>query len=138
MAHYAILDSNNIVVKVIVGKDENDNNTNWEDFYAQEFGMTCKRTSYNTCAGIHYDPDTRLPSNNQSKAYRKNYAGIGYQYDEQRDAFIPPKPYPSWILNENRCVYEAPIPVPDNTNPYRWDEETLSWIARQTEISNGN
>jgi len=126
MAHYAVLDENNIVVDVKTAGHESD----WdgEIGWFQELGIVHKRTSYNTRGGIHYNPITNQPSEDQSKAFRKNYAGIGYTYDEQRDAFIPPKPYPSWILNEDTCLYEAPIPYPNDGNIYRWDEETLSWI----------
>ena len=121
MAHYAFLDENNIVVSVIVGKDEGEDGIDWEEFYG------AKRTSYNTFAGVHYDGETRLPSNDQTKAYRKNYAGIGYSYDLVRDAFIPPKSFDSWILNEQTCQWEAPVPYPTDGQEYYWDEETLSW-----------
>lgn len=106
MAHYAFLDENNIVINVIVGKDENEDGIDWEEFYG------AKRTSYNTKGGIYYDSQTGEPHVDQSKAFRKNYAGIGYTYDPARDAFIPPKPYPSWILNEDTCLWEAPVPYP--------------------------
>ena len=86
-----------------------------------------KQTSYNTIGGIHYNPITNKPSEDQTKAFRKNYAGIGYYYDEQRDAFIPPKPYNSWVLNEDTCLWESPIPYPNDENMYEWNEETLSW-----------
>ena len=126
MAHYAIIDENNIVTYVHVGKDESDivldnngNPINWETYY------NAKRTSYNTNGGIHYF--NGIPSENQSKAFRKNYAGIGYYYDEIRDAFIPPKPYPSWILNEDSCLWESPIPYPSDGNNYVWNEATENW-----------
>lgn len=121
MAHYAYLDSNNIVTMVVVGKDENDLPGNWEQYYG------AKRTSYNTKGGIYYDPRTNSPTEDQSKAFRKNYAGVGYYYDETRDAFIPPKSFNSWILNENSCDWEAPIPYPNDGKIYIWDEDTLSW-----------
>lgn len=129
MAHYVILDENNIVINGHVGRDESDivldNNGNpidWEIYYG------AKRTSYNTYGGVHYKSDNNTPSEDQSKAFRKNYAGIGYTYDEQRDAFIPPKPYPSWILNEFSCLWESPIPYPNDGNRYYWNEDTLSWV----------
>ena len=134
MAHYAQLDSENIVVNVFVGKDEDDlvdGVEDWELYYAPE-EYTVKRTSYNTFGGIHYsvsEDGNRVPSEDQAKALRKNYAGIGYSYDPERDAFIPPQPYESWILNENTCLWEAPIPLPSDENLYVWDENTLSWIA---------
>jgi hypothetical protein len=121
MAHYAFLDANNIVVNVITGIDEGTDDIDWEEFYG------AKRTSYNTKGGIYYDPITNLPHEDQSKAYRKNYAGIGYSYDPVKDAFIPPKSFDSWILNEDTCNWEAPVPYPNDGNEYYWDEETLSW-----------
>jgi hypothetical protein len=90
------------------------------------------QTSYNTRGGIHYDESTGAPSIDQSKSLRKNYAAIGYTYDIDRDAFIPPKPYPSWNFNEITCLWEAPILAPISNDPavqYKWDENSLSWIA---------
>jgi hypothetical protein len=128
MANYASLNQNNIVVNVYVGRDETDivldnngNPINWENYYY------AKQTSYNTRGGIYYEADNNTPSQDQTKAFRKNYAGIGYYYDEQRDAFIPPKPYASWILNELSCLWESPIPYPNDGNMYIWNEETQSW-----------
>jgi hypothetical protein len=125
MAHYAFLDQNNIVTEVIVGKDES--NFDWEMQYGMFRGQACKRTSYNTHGGIHYDSNNE-PSADQSKAFRKNYAGIGYSYDPQRDAFIPQKPLPSWILDDFSCLWIAPIPKPADEKDYQWDEESQSWI----------
>jgi hypothetical protein len=125
MAHYAYLDENNIVTEVIVGKDEDDivldengNQINWEVYYG------AKKTSYNTVGGVHLLGGT---------AYRKNYAGLGYTYDEGRDAFIPPRPFLSWNLNEETCLWECPIQIPDNIegHVWMWDEETLSWKQLQ-------
>jgi hypothetical protein len=127
MAHYAFLDDQNIVTEVIVGIDEV-TDTNWEQWYGNFRGQVCKRTSYNTRGGVHYDPNTNQPSADQSKAYRKNYAGIGYSYDATLDAFIPPQPYPSWILNETSCLWEAPVPYPNDGHRYRWDEATQQWV----------
>jgi hypothetical protein len=120
MAHYAFLDSNNIVTHVIVGKDENEGGIDWEEFYANEVGQVCKRTSFNTVGGRHLNGGT---------PFRKNYAGIGYFYDVQRDAFIPPKSYPSWVLDETRGLWVAPVtrPVPIDDLSVMWNEETLSW-----------
>ena len=81
-----------------------------------------KQTSYNTIGGIH---------TNNGTPFRKNHAGIGYTYDEDRDAFIPPKSYPSWILNEFTCLWEAPVAMPINDNKYSWNEQTLSWDLRE-------
>lgn len=86
------------------------------------------QTSYNTRGGVHYNPETNQPSTDQSKALRKNYAGIGFTYDKQRDAFIPPKPYNSWVLNEETCLWDAPAAMPNDGKHYKWDEATLSWV----------
>jgi hypothetical protein len=125
MAHYAFLDENNVVTEVIVGKDES--NFDWETKYGMFRGQTCKRTSYNTRGGVHYDPNTNEPSADQSKAFRKNYAGIGYVYDAKLDAFIPPKMFLSWVLNEQSCLWEPPVSYPLDGNRYDWNEETKSW-----------
>lgn len=119
MAHYAFLDENNIVTEVITGIDETEliEGLQPEIWYGNFRGQTCKRTSYN--ANI-----------------RKNYAGIGYTYDEARDAFIPPKPYPSWVLNEETCRWNAPIPNPNDGVMYQWDEESGDWIAIISEQEN--
>ena len=86
-----------------------------------------KQTSYNTKCGNHYLPNNSNLSNTQEKAFRKNFAGIGYTYDEARDAFIPPKPFNSWILNESTCLWESPIPYPQDNNRYKWNEQNQSW-----------
>jgi len=127
MAHYSFLDKNMKVVEVIVGKDENEGIHDWEVYYGSKRGMICKRTSYNTRGGVHYTDGE--PSDDQSKAFRFNYSGIGYTYDEERDAFIPPKPFESWVLNEDTCLWEAPVAMPDDGEMYRWDEESLDWVA---------
>ena len=120
MAHYAFLDSNNIVTEVIVGKDEGENGIDWEQHYGEFRGQTCKRTSYNTSGGAH---------NNGGTPYRKNYAGIGYTYDSVRDAFILPKPFASWILVEDTCQWEAPTPMPvEEGKIFVWNEDTTSWV----------
>jgi hypothetical protein len=132
MAHYAFLDKNNVVVQLIVGKDEGEDGIDWEVFYANEVGLPCKRTSYNTRRGVHYKSDGNTPTEDQSKAFRKNHGGIGFTYDAVRDAFIPPKPYPSWLLDEATCDWAAPVPKPIDSSRYRWDESTTSWV----EVSN--
>jgi hypothetical protein len=124
MAHYAFLDENNVVTEVIVGIDEDDDSIDWEAHYGAIRGQTCLRTSYNTTNGTHV---------NGGVPFRKNFAGIGYTYDPERDAFIPPKYYASWVLNEDTAQWEPPIPLPERGNPpkqFMWDEETLSWKAR--------
>ena len=128
MAHYAFLDENNIVTEVIVGKNENEENIDWEVQYGNFRGQTCKQTSYNTQGGVHGLGGTPL---------RKNYAGIGYTYDSQRDAFIPPKPFASWQLNDASCLWESPTPYPtdvgtaESPKRYTWNEETLAWTLVQ-------
>ena len=128
MAHYAFLDENNTVIEVIVGKNENEDNIDWEVQYGNFRGQTCKRTSYNTQGGVHGLGGTPL---------RKNYAGVGYTYDSQRDAFIPPKPFASWQLNDASCLWEAPTPYPTDVGTaeapkrYVWNEETLAWTLVQ-------
>ena len=116
MAHYAFLDENYIVTEVIVGRDES--NFDWERHYGDIRGQLCKRTSYNTAGGVHKENGT---------PFRKNYAGIGFTYDASRDAFIPPKPYNSWILNEDSCLYEAPIAYPNDNKQYVWNEKSQAW-----------
>lgn len=85
------------------------------------------QTSYNTRGGVHYQADSNTPSADQSKALRKNYAGIGYTYDAVKDAFIPPQPFASWTLNDTTCLWEAPVAMPTDGKPYQWDEATTSW-----------
>ena len=126
MAHYAFLDNNNIVTKVIVGIDETETieGLDTETWYGNFKGQTCKRTSYNTQGGVHANGGT---------PYRKNYAGIGYTYDAARDAFIPPKPFESWVLNENTCQWQAPTSMPMvEGKQYYWSENSLSWIELPT------
>ena len=128
MAHYSFLNMQNIVTEVIVGKDETDGPTNWEIHYGNFREQVCKRTSYNTRGGVYYDPATGQPAEDQSKAFRKNYAGIGYTYDSSKDAFIAPKPYASWTLNNTTCKWEAPVTFPTDEKPYRWNEDTTNWV----------
>lgn len=109
MAHYAFINEHNIVLEVIAGKDETDTSNDWEQVYSEARGLTCKRTSYNG-------------------NIRKNYAGIGYTYDEQRDAFIPPKPFESWTLDEETCRWVAPKPYPSEEKLYVWVEALLDWV----------
>ena len=124
MAHYAFIDSNNVVVKVITGVDENitqdDNGTPvggsteaWERFYESQSwhsGLTCKRTSYNATNG-----------------FRKQYAGIGYTYDAVNDVFVAPQPFPSWTLDGNHD-WQPPVPCPDDGKRYAWFEPNRQWI----------
>ena len=119
MAHFVEIDSNNVVLRGVVVSD--DNQDRGHDFLANDLnlGGTWLQTSYNTSGGVHRLGDT---------PFRKNYAGIGYTYDAGRDAFIPPKPYPSYTLNESTCCWDAPTPYPSDGKPYLWVEASLSWV----------
>jgi hypothetical protein len=120
MSHWAEIDNNNIVVRVTSGSnDEPDEGYQW---LIDNLGGTWIKTSYNTYGGVHSEGGTPL---------RKNYAGIGYTYNEELDAFIPPKPYESWVLNQGTCLWEAPVPYPQDEKQYGWDEATTSWIEIQ-------
>lgn len=125
MAHYAFLDENNIVTEVIVGVEEGTDGYDWEQRYGEFRGQACKRTSYNTRGGIHSEGGT---------PFRKNYAGIGYRYDENLDAFIAPQPYPSWFLNTLTCLWEPPFPRPNDGKRYYWDEANQSWIELPDQV----
>jgi len=128
MAHYAFLDNNNVVTHVIVGRDETDRFAgvaDWEEWYANEFGQTCKRTSYNTHGGVHVEGGV---------PFRGNYARRGFIYNDTLDAFIPPQPYPSWMLNETTCLWDAPVAHPNDDLLYTWDEASQSW----QEVTDGN
>tara|TARA_B100000927_G_C16344895_1_gene420877 strand:- start:91 stop:459 length:369 start_codon:yes stop_codon:yes gene_type:complete len=119
MAHFAKLDENNIVVLVVHGRQEDDGK---EAEISARTGDTYKQTSYNTKGGVHRKGGTPL---------RKNYAGKGYTYDASRDAFIPPKRYASWTLNEDTCLWEPPVARPsdmDKTKLYNWDEDNTQWV----------
>ena len=124
MSHFAKLDENNVVIFVTVGRQEDDGRE--ADLY-ERTGDVYKQTSYNTYGGVYYDPTTNQPAADQSKAFRKNYAGIGYTYDETRDAFIPPKPFPSWLLDEATCQWQAPVPRPTDGLSYFWNEALVDW-----------
>jgi len=116
MAHFAELDDNNVVLQVIVGVDEP---LDGEAIYHETTGTVWKKTSYNTRAGEHLLGGT---------PFRKNYAGIGYTYDPDRDAFIPPRPFPSWTINEQTCQWDSPVPMPTDEKRYAWDEQTCQWV----------
>jgi hypothetical protein len=116
MSHFAKLDKDNVVVCVTAGRQEDDGK---EEELSVRTGDVYKQTSYNTVGGVHLLGGV---------PFRKNFAGIGYTYDEQRDAFIPPNPFPSWNLNEQTCLWNPPIPKPLNGKFYVWNEETLSWV----------
>jgi hypothetical protein len=115
MSHFAKLDENNIVIFVTVGRQEDDGK---EAELCERTGDVYKQTSYNTFAGVHALGGT---------PFRKNFAGIGYTYDETLDAFIPPKPYSSWTLDESTCLWEAPVPYPTDGFTYTWNEADTDW-----------
>lgn len=111
MSHWAEIDENNVVTRVLVGDNNDpaqDEGLSWLEI---NLGGTWIKTSYNAA----------------TNRFRKNYAGVGYTYDETRDAFIPPKPYDSWLLNEGTCQWYAPIPYPQDDKMYVWDEDSTSW-----------
>jgi len=125
MAHYAILDENNIVVDIIKGVDEDDTSTlpsefsSWEDFYSDQKNMVVKRTSINTRYNEHTDNGT---------PFRGNYAGKGMVYDAANDMFINPQPYDSWILNTDTARWEAPVAMPEvEGESYSWNESGQTW-----------
>ena len=118
MAHFAQLDENNIVTQVIVVSNEDikDSEGNESEFTGIAF---CKSL---------LGPNTIWKQTSYNNNIRKNYAGIGFTYDATRDAFIPPKPFNSWLLNETNCIWESPVAYPNDGNMYAWDEETTSWL----------
>jgi hypothetical protein len=123
MAHFAKLDENNVVIFVTVGRQEDDGK---ELELSERTGDVYKQTSYNTVGGVHYNSEGQ-PSADQSKAFRYNFAGIGFTYDEERDAFIPSKPFGSWVLNESTCQWQPPVAYPTDGLTYSWNENTIQW-----------
>jgi len=123
MAHYAFLDENNIVTLVIPGKHEDEDGIDWEQHYGEIKGQVCKRTSYWTRHNKHRNGGT---------PFRGNFAGIGDKYLPEHDIFVqwPPR-WPSWVLNVEKCRWEAPVPYPADKHEYRWDEENQQWVFVQ-------
>ena len=127
MAHFAKLGKGNIVTAVhVVSNDIATTEQEGMDFLNNLYQSrdVWKQTSYNTKGGVHQLGGT---------SFRKNYAGVGYKYDQTRDAFIPPKPFDSWILNENTCLWEAPTEHPNDGQYYTWNEETRQWDVDNSE-----
>ena len=120
MAHFAELDENNIVVRVNHAPD----NITEEEIRAR--GLNVRKCSYNTRGGVHYDPITGLESEDQSKAFRMNYPGPGWKYDESIDGFILPQPYPSWTLDSTTGNWNPPVAQTDENT--KWDEASQSWV----------
>lgn len=134
MAHFAKIDANNVVTEVLVIDQETVNTGNFGD------PASFVQTSYNTRGGIYYTPNTNTPDPDQSKAFRKNYAGIGYVWLPNGPGgagFAPPSPYPSWVLNSFSYYWEPPVPMPTPNNPpyYVWDEATQSWVETPTPVA---
>jgi hypothetical protein len=128
MDYYALMDENNKVLRVITGrnhKDLFDEVSSWEDYYEKINQLKCKRTCLHTSSGFYIDPETGKKS--KAKAFRKNGAGVDYIYDEDLDAFIPPKLYPSWVLDEETCNWNPPIPYPTDDKRYIWNEDNQNW-----------
>jgi hypothetical protein len=128
MAHYVkVVDGT--VVNGIVAEPE------FFDTFVDSSPGEWIKTSYNIRGGVYYDPATGEPHADQAGMIaadegrqRKNYAGLGYTYDRTRNAFIPPKPFASWTLNEDSCLWEPPVALPTDGKVYRWDEETTNWV----------
>lgn len=129
MSHWAELDNNNVVLRVLVGDNNDPNGDEGYQWLIDNLGGNWIKTSYNAYAGKRIDPETNEFTD--QPGFRKNYAGEGYIYDSNKDAFIPPKPYNSWVLDEETCLWNAPVSMPSDGKKYKWDEESLSW-----EISN--
>ena len=128
MAHFAELDENNIVIRVLVGDNNDPNGDEGYQWLIDNLGGTWVKTSYNAVAGKRRDPETNEITD--EPGFRKNFGQPGYTYDLQKDAFFPPKPEKkeSWILNEDTFLWEAPSPYPNDGFNYAWDESSLSWI----------
>lgn len=125
MGHYAKV-VNGVVTNVIVAEPE------FFQSFTDDSPGEWIQTSYNTRGGIHYIPDSDVPSEDQSKALRKNYARVGGVYDNERDAFYEPQPYPSWTLDETTCFWIPPVPYPADGDLYEWNEDTKTWDALPT------
>lgn len=123
MAHYAKISDGQVVDVQVIVNGAFDNPETW---LTETFGGTWMQTSYNTRGGVHYTEGQ--PSSDQTKALRFNYAGVGFTYDADRDAFIPPKPFDSWVLDEATCLWVAPIDYPADGGEYVWDEATTDWV----------
>ena len=119
MAHFAQLNQDNIVTQVVVVSDVD--TCNEEGYEVEEIGQQFLKNMYGDY--------TRWVKTSYNNKIRKNYAGIGYTYNEELDAFIPPKPFESWVLDENICQYVAPVPMPDPNKFYMWDEENQKWYT---------
>jgi len=131
MSHYARINGITMKVdKVIVAEHDFIKTLPDYDFWV--------KTSYNIHGGVYYDPATGQPAEDQSiiisdeARKRKNFASIGFTYDQNQDAFIPPQPFASWTLNEETCLWQAPVAYPSDDKRYQWDEETLTWVEEKS------
>ena len=132
MAHFARIDENNIVTEVLVVSNMYEHRG--EDYLANDLGLGGRwiKTSFNSVGGKKRNPETNEITD--EPGLRKNYAGIGYKYDEELDAFIPPKPFNSWILNLETCLWDAPTPYPQDDRVYKWVEDDLNWQPLESEV----
>ena len=123
MSHFAEINNDGIVQNVIVAEQD------FIDSGAVGDSSNWIQTSYNTRGGVHYSPNSHEPDS--GIALRKNYAGIGYTYDSTRNAFYAPQPYPSWLLDDDTCQWDAPVPMPDDGKRYIWDESITNWVEEE-------
>ena len=119
MSHFAKVKSRKVLEVIVAEQD-------FINALPKETGVKWVQTSYNTRGGVHFKPNSDEPSGEDG--LRKNYAGVGMTYDTGRDAFYPPKPFPSWVLNEDTCLWEAPTAMPDNDKFFQWDESKKEWV----------
>lgn len=127
MAHFAEIDENNIVTRVIVTDNDHPDGDEGHSEITRELGGRWLKTSYTSISGRKRNPNTGEFIDG-AEHFRYNYAGVGFTYDEELDAFIPPKQFDSWVLDEAKCIWMPPTPMPENRGPFMWDEESLSWI----------
>jgi hypothetical protein len=126
MAHWAELDENNVVTRVLVGDNNDPAGDEGYQWLIDNLGGNWVKTSYNAAGGKRRNPETGEITD--EPGFRKNYAGIGFTYDSTLDAFIPPKTFNSWVLNEDTCLWNAPIPMPvEEGKFFVWNEEALNW-----------
>lgn len=127
MSHWAELDENNVVLRVVVGDNNDPAGDEGYQWLIDNLGGTWVKTSYNSFAGKRKNPETNELTNEEG--FRKNYASVGFTYDEIRDAFIPPQPFPSWTFNEETCLWDSPIPY-DFDDEHEWSEEQQTWVLK--------
>jgi len=125
MAHWAELDENNVVTRVLVGDNNDPAGDEGYQWLIDNLGGTWVKTSYNAIGGKRRNPETNEIT--EEAGFRKNYAGIGYTYDSAKDAFIPPKPFNSWLINEDTCLWDAPVAYPTDGKIYTWNEDVIAW-----------